>query len=95
MALCHPRKSARNLFAGLRAGRFSRVDPVALSPVDVGCVICRQPQLPRPLLPRRRIYSPYQEEADEAFAFWDYGPGCRGVSARSRRMLLKGQVFTR
>jgi len=69
--------SATELFAGL-----GRADSVALDPhkwlylpVDVGCVLYRQPPVARAAFAHdaesTRIIG---QNSDEAFAFWDYGP---------------------
>src|SRR5256886_6867269 len=87
-------KSARKLFAGLE-----RADSIALDPhkwlylpVDVGCVIYRAPEIARAAFAHEAEYTRIiGEKADEAFAFWDYGPE---LSRRFRGlkgwMLLKG-----
>jgi glutamate/tyrosine decarboxylase-like PLP-dependent enzyme len=87
-------ESARKLFAGIE-----RADSVALDPhkwlylpVDVGCVIYREPQLARSAFAHEAEYTRIiTEEADEAFAFWDYGPELsRRFRALKVWMLLKG-----
>src|SRR6266566_9694959 len=87
-------KSARKLFAGIE-----RADSIALDPhkwlylpVDVGCVIYRAPEIARAAFAHEAEYTRIiGEKADEAFAFWDYGPE---LSRRFRPlkvwMLLKG-----
>src|SRR5437763_14954560 len=86
--------SARALFAGLE-----RADSIALDPhkwlylpVDVGCVIYRAPQIARAAFTHDAEYTRViGEEADEAFAFWDYGPELsRRFRALKVWMLLKG-----
>src|SRR5437764_1011157 len=86
--------SARELFAGLE-----RADSIALDPhkwlylpVDVGCVIYREPEIALAAFTHDAEYTRViGEQADEAFAFWDYGPE---LSRRFRTlkvwMLLKG-----
>src|SRR6266699_1221833 len=87
-------KSARGLFAGIE-----RADSIALDPhkwlylpVDVGCVIYRAPQIARAAFAHEAEYTRIiGEEADEAFAFWDYGPELsRRFRALKVWMLLKG-----
>jgi aromatic-L-amino-acid/L-tryptophan decarboxylase len=87
-------ESARKLFAGIE-----RADSVALDPhkwlylpVDVGCVIYREPQIARAAFAHEAEYTRIiEEEADEAFAFWDYGPELsRRFRALKVWMLLKG-----
>jgi aromatic-L-amino-acid decarboxylase len=87
-------KSARGLFAGIE-----RADSIALDPhkwlylpVDVGCVIYRTPQIARAAFAHEAEYTRIiGEEADEAFAFWDYGPELsRRFRALKIWMLLKG-----
>ncbi len=87
-------KSARGLFAGLE-----RADSIALDPhkwlylpVDVGCVIYRAPEITLAVFAHEAEYTRIiGEEADEAFAFWDYGPELsRRFRALKVWMLLKG-----
>jgi aromatic-L-amino-acid decarboxylase len=87
-------ESARKLFAGIE-----RADSVALDPhkwfylpVDVGCVIYRAPEIARAAFAHEAEYTRViGEEADEAFAFWDYGPELsRRFRALKVWMLLKG-----
>jgi len=87
-------KSARKLFAGIE-----RADSIALDPhkwlylpVDVGCVIYRAPEIARAAFAHEAEYTRIiGEEADEAFAFWDYGPELsRRFRALKVWMLLKG-----
>ena len=87
-------KSAHQLFAGLE-----RADSVALDPhkwlylpVDVGCVIYRNPENARAAFAHEADYTRViGAEADEAFAFWDYGPELsRRFRALKVWMLLKG-----
>lgn len=87
-------KSARKLFAGME-----RADSIALDPhkwlylpVDVGCVIYRDPEIARAAFAHEAEYTRIiGQEADEAFAFWDYGPELsRRFRALKVWMLLKG-----
>ena len=87
-------KSARELFAGIE-----RADSVALDPhkwlylpVDVGCVIYRDPEIVHAAFAHEAEYTRIiGQEADEAFAFWDYGPELsRRFRALKVWMLLKG-----
>ena len=87
-------KSVRDLFAGLE-----RADSIALDPhkwlylpLDVGCVIYRDPEIARAAFTHEAEYTRIiGEEADEAFAYWDYGPELsRRFRAFKVWMLLKG-----
>src|SRR5436189_3423354 len=87
-------KSARGLFAGIE-----RADSIALDPhkwlylpVDVGCVIYREPEIARAAFAHEAEYTRIiGQQADEAFAFWDYGPELsRRFRALKVWMLLKG-----
>src|SRR5437867_8564155 len=87
-------KSARELFAGIE-----RADSIALDPhkwlylpVDIGCVIYRTPEKVRAAFAHEAEYTRIiGQEADEAFAFWDYGPELsRRFRALKVWMLLKG-----
>ena len=86
--------SARKLFAGME-----RADSIALDPhkwlylpVDVGCVIYRDPEIARAAFAHEAEYTRmFGEEADEAFVCWDYGPELsRRFRALKVWMLLKG-----
>jgi aromatic-L-amino-acid decarboxylase len=86
--------SARKLFDGME-----RADSVALDPhkwlylpVDVGCVIYRDPEIARAAFAHEAEYTRIiGQEADEAFAFWNYGPELsRRFRALKVWMLLKG-----
>ena len=86
--------SVRELFAGIE-----RADSVALDPhkwlylpVDVGCVIYREPEKARAAFAQEADYTRVigREEPDEAFAWWDYGPELsRRFRALKVWMLLK------
>src|SRR5438046_3777580 len=87
-------ESARKFFAGLE-----RADSIALDPhkwlylpVDVGCVIYRDPEIARAAFTHEAEYTRViGEKADEAFAYWDYGPELsRRFRALKVGMLLKG-----
>src|SRR5881398_3639575 len=87
-------ESARKLFGGIE-----RADSIALDPhkwlylpVDVGCVIYREPEIARSAYGHEAEYTRIiGEEADEAFAFWEYGPELsRRFRALKVWMLLKG-----
>ncbi|PYK55120.1 MAG: pyridoxal-dependent decarboxylase [Verrucomicrobia bacterium] len=87
-------ESARKLFGGM-----ARADSIALDPhkwlylpVDVGCVIYREPEIARAAFAHEAEYTRIiGQEADEAFAFWDYGPELsRRFRALKVWMLLKG-----
>jgi glutamate/tyrosine decarboxylase-like PLP-dependent enzyme len=70
-------KSAREVFAGIEQADSIALDPHKwlYLPVDVGCVIYREPEIARAAFGHEAEYTRIiAEEADEAFAFWDYGP---------------------
>src|SRR6266496_1006302 len=78
---------------------IAHADSIALDPhkwlylpVDVGCVIYRSPEIARAAFAHDAEYTRIiGEEADEAFAFWDYGPELsRRFRALKVWMLLKG-----
>ena len=87
-------KSARGLFAGLEQADSIALDPHKwlYLPVDVGCVIYRAPETASATFAHDAEYTRIiGEEADEAFAFWDYGPELsRRFRALKVWMLLKG-----
>jgi aromatic-L-amino-acid/L-tryptophan decarboxylase len=87
-------ESARKLFAGIEQADSIALDPHKwlYLPVDVGCVIYRKPQIARAAFTHEAEYTRIiGEEADEAFAFWDYGPELsRRFRALKVWMLLKG-----
>ncbi len=87
-------ESARKLFAGLELADSIALDPHKwlYLPVDVGCVIYRDPQRARAAFTHEAEYTRIiGEERDEAFAFWDYGPELsRRFRALKVWMLLKG-----
>jgi glutamate/tyrosine decarboxylase-like PLP-dependent enzyme len=87
-------ESARKSFAGIEEADSIALDPHKwlYLPVDVGCVIYRDPQIARDAFAHEAEYTRIiGEEADEAFAFWDYGPELsRRFRALKVWMLLKG-----
>src|SRR5437870_3718960 len=87
-------ESARKLFAGMELAYSIALDPHKwlYLPVDVGCVIYRNPELARAAFAHEAEYTRIiGQEADEAFAFWDYGPELsRRFRALKVWMLLKG-----
>jgi aromatic-L-amino-acid/L-tryptophan decarboxylase len=87
-------KSARELFAGVEQADSIALDPHKwlYLPVDVGCVIYRAPEIAQATFAHEAEYTRViGEEADEAFAFWDYGPELsRRFRALKVWMLLKG-----
>jgi aromatic-L-amino-acid decarboxylase len=87
-------ESARKLFAGIEQADSIALDPHKwlYLPVDVGCVIYREPEAARTAFAHEADYTRViAEEADEAFAFWDYGPELsRRFRALKVWMLLKG-----
>src|SRR5437879_4276286 len=87
-------ESARKLFAGMELADSIALDPHKwlYLPVDVGCVIYRNPELARAAFAHEAEYTRmFGEEADEAFVCWDYGPELsRRFRALKVWMLLKG-----
>ena len=78
---------------------MEQADSIALDPhkwlylpVDVGCVIYRDPEIARATFAHEAEYTRmFGEEADEAFVCWDYGPELsRRFRALKVWMLLKG-----
>jgi aromatic-L-amino-acid decarboxylase len=87
-------ESARKLFVGME-----RADSIALDPhkwlylpLDVGCVIYRDPEKARAAFAHEAEYTRIiGEQGDETFAFWNYGPELsRRFRALKVWMLLKG-----
>ncbi|HSH39196.1 MAG TPA: pyridoxal-dependent decarboxylase [Chthoniobacterales bacterium] len=69
--------SARQLFDGIELADSISLDPHKwlYLPVDCGCVLYRDPQAARAAFAHDAEYTRViSQEADEAFAFWDYGP---------------------
>ncbi|PYL72022.1 MAG: hypothetical protein DMF26_17695, partial [Verrucomicrobia bacterium] len=87
-------ESARKLFAGMELADSIALDPHKwlYLPVDVGCVIYRNPEIARAVFAHEAEYTRmFGEEADEAFVCWDYGPELsRRFRALKVWMLLKG-----
>src|SRR5216110_1686671 len=87
-------ESARKLFGGIEGADSIALDPHKwlYLPVDVGCVIYRDPEIARAAFAHEAEYTRIiGQEADEAFAFWDYGPELsRRFRALKVWMLLKG-----
>jgi aromatic-L-amino-acid/L-tryptophan decarboxylase len=87
-------ESARKLFADMEQADSIALDPHKwlYLPVDVGCVIYRDPEIARAAFAHEAEYTRmFGEEADEAFVCWDYGPELsRRFRALKVWMLLKG-----
>jgi aromatic-L-amino-acid decarboxylase len=87
-------ESAKRLFAGMEQADSIALDPHKwlYLPVDVGCVIYRDPEAARAAFAHEADYTRmFGEEADEAFVCWDYGPELsRRFRALKVWMLLKG-----
>lgn len=80
--------SVRPLFAGLADADSLSLDPHKwlYLPVDCGCLIYRDPQAVRPAFTLGADYTRVMlKDADEQFAFWDYGPE---LSRRFRALKL-------
>jgi glutamate/tyrosine decarboxylase-like PLP-dependent enzyme len=86
--------SAKRLFAGMEEADSIALDPHKwlYLPVDIGCVIYRDPEAARAAFAHEAEYTRmFGEEADEAFVCWDYGPELsRRFRALKVWMLLKG-----
>ena len=91
-------ESAKKLFAGMEQADSIALDPHKwlYLPVDVGCVIYRNPEIARATFANEAEYTRmFGEEADEAFVCWDYGPELsRRFRALKVWMLLKGVGLT-
>ena len=87
-------KSARKLFAGLELADSVALDPHKwlYLPIDVGCAIYRDPEKAHATFEYEAEYTRIiGQTAEEAFAFWDYGPELsRRFRALKVWMLLKG-----
>src|SRR5438445_1076704 len=86
--------SARPLFASIEEADSVALDPHKwlYLPVDCGCILYRDPEAARAAFAHEAEYTRViGQEADEAFAFWDYGPELsRRFRALKVWMLLKG-----
>jgi glutamate/tyrosine decarboxylase-like PLP-dependent enzyme len=86
--------SACALFASIEEADSVALDPHKwlYLPVDCGCILYRDPQAARATFAHEAEYTRViGQEADEAFAFWDYGPELsRRFRALKVWMLLKG-----
>src|SRR5499427_1063603 len=91
-------QSASKLFTGMEQADSIALDPHKwlYLPVDVGCVIYRDPEIARATFAQEAEYTRmFGEEADEAFVCWDYGPELsRRFRALKVWMLLKGVGLT-
>ena len=91
--------SARKLFSGMEQADSIALDPHKwlYLPVDVGCVIYRDPDAARAAFAQEAEYTRmFGEEAEEAFVCWDYGPELsRRFRALKVWMLLKGVGLNR
>jgi glutamate/tyrosine decarboxylase-like PLP-dependent enzyme len=87
-------QSARKLFAGIELADSIALDPHKwlYLPVDCGCVLYRDPESARaPFALDAEYTRVIGQQADEAFAFWDYGPELsRRFRALKVWMVLKG-----
>ena len=86
--------SAHPLFASIEEADSVALDPHKwlYLPVDCGCILYRDPEVVRNTFAHEAEYTRViGQEADEAFAFWDYGPELsRRFRALKVWMLLKG-----
>ena len=86
--------SARPLFASIEQADSLALDPHKwlYLPVDCGCILYRDPEAARATFAHEAEYTRViGQEADQAFAFWDYGPELsRRFRALKVWMLLKG-----
>src|SRR6266513_2106153 len=86
--------SARPLFASIEEADSLTLDPHKwlYLPVYCGCILYRDPEAARATFAHEAEYTRViGQEADEAFAFWDYGPELsRRFRALKVWMLLKG-----
>jgi aromatic-L-amino-acid decarboxylase len=87
-------KSARPLFASIAEADSLTLDPHKwlYLPADCGCILYRDPETARATFAHEAEYTRViGQEANEAFAFWDYGPELsRRFRALKVWMLLKG-----
>ena len=86
--------SAKGLFAALGEADSVALDPHKwlYLPVDCGCVLYRDAEAARAAFAHEAEYTRVlEQEPDEAFAFWDYGPELsRRFRALKVWMMLKG-----
>src|SRR5437868_13755892 len=86
--------SIRHLFASIAGADSVALDPHKwlYLPVDCGCILYRDPETARATFAHEAEYTRViGQGADEAFAFWDYGPELsRRFRALKVWMLLKG-----
>ncbi|PYL04161.1 MAG: pyridoxal-dependent decarboxylase [Verrucomicrobia bacterium] len=86
--------TARPLFTSIAQADSVALDPHKwlYLPVDCGCILYRDPEAARAAFAHEAEYTRViGQEADEAFAFWDYGPELsRRFRALKVWMLLKG-----
>jgi glutamate/tyrosine decarboxylase-like PLP-dependent enzyme len=86
--------SARDLFDAMPEADSVALDPHKwlYLPVDCGCVLYRDAQAARATFAHEAEYTRVlEQEPDEAFAFWDYGPELsRRFRALKVWMMLKG-----
>jgi glutamate/tyrosine decarboxylase-like PLP-dependent enzyme len=86
--------SVRHLFAAISEADSLALDPHKwlYLPVDCGCILYRDPEAARAAFAHEAEYTRViGQAADEAFAFWDYGPELsRRFRALKVWMLLKG-----
>jgi aromatic-L-amino-acid decarboxylase len=86
-------KSTRALFVSIAEADSLTLDPHKwlYLPVDCGCILYRDPETARATFAHEAEYTRViGQEADEAFAFWDYGPELsRRFRALKVWMLLK------
>jgi aromatic-L-amino-acid/L-tryptophan decarboxylase len=86
--------SVRNLFASIVQADSVALDPHKwlYLPVDCGCILYRDPETARATFAHEAEYTRViGQGAEEAFAFWDYGPELsRRFRALKVWMLLKG-----
>lgn len=87
-------RSARPLFDPIHEADSIALDPHKwlYLPVDCGCVLYRDPETARATFAHDAEYTRVMnQEVDEAFAFWDYGPELsRRFRALKVWMILKG-----
>jgi glutamate/tyrosine decarboxylase-like PLP-dependent enzyme len=76
-ALAASDASKRTLFAGIERADSVSLDPHKwlYAPLDCGCLLLRQPERARRAFSatEESYIKVFEQDADEAFAFWDYG----------------------